>query len=220
MCHRMNSMPPAPKRRQRGLTLLESLVAIVVAALGILGIVGMQMRTLADTQTSVRRAQAIRLIEDLHERLKVNPSTLVALTSYTSDWAHEPAVATDCRATHCDPAELAAFDLADWKAAVKRSLPLGQATIFLAPGDVDVNRRLLGVMISWRENEVHDASAAYLDNIDATLVRSADGTLSLGAAGAATCPADRTCHLQYISAASRCLPDRSGGPGAAVQYYC
>ena len=54
--------------QQRGITLIESLVAIVIAALGILGIVGVQMRTLADTQTTVRRAQAIRLIEDLAGR--------------------------------------------------------------------------------------------------------------------------------------------------------
>ena len=53
---------------QRGISLIESLVAIVVMALGILGILGVQMRTLADTQSGVRRAQAIRLIEDLSER--------------------------------------------------------------------------------------------------------------------------------------------------------
>ena len=32
------------------------------------------MRTLADTSTSLRRAQAIRLIEDLGERMRTNPS--------------------------------------------------------------------------------------------------------------------------------------------------
>ena len=46
---------------QRGITLIESLVAILVTALGILGILGVQMRTLTDTQTSVRRAQAMGL---------------------------------------------------------------------------------------------------------------------------------------------------------------
>lgn len=47
--------PPHTVTRQRGITLIESLVAIVVAALGILGIVGVQMRTLTDTRTSVSR---------------------------------------------------------------------------------------------------------------------------------------------------------------------
>ena len=62
------------KKHQRGMTLIESVVAIVVAALGILGVVGTQVRTLADTQTTVRRAQAVRLIEELSERMQINPS--------------------------------------------------------------------------------------------------------------------------------------------------
>ena len=75
-----------PNKSQRGITLLESLIAIVVMALGILGIVGVQMRTLADTQTTVRRAQAIRLIEDLSERMKVNPNSLADISGYVTDW--------------------------------------------------------------------------------------------------------------------------------------
>ena len=63
-------------RRQRGVTLLESMIAIVLVALGVLGILGVQLRTLSDTQTAVRRAQAIRLIEDLSERMKANPAAL------------------------------------------------------------------------------------------------------------------------------------------------
>ena len=55
---------------------------MVVMALGLLGVVGVQMRTLADTQTGVRRAQAIRLIEDLSERAKVNPSALANINEY------------------------------------------------------------------------------------------------------------------------------------------
>ena len=37
-------MKSATPQRQRGLTLIESLVAIFVAALGVLGIIGAQMR--------------------------------------------------------------------------------------------------------------------------------------------------------------------------------
>ena len=39
------------KNTQRGFSLIEALVSIVILALGILGILGVQMRTLADTQT-------------------------------------------------------------------------------------------------------------------------------------------------------------------------
>ena len=206
--------------RQRGITLIESLVAIVIAALGILGIVGVQMRTLSDTQTTVRRAQAIRLIEDLSERLKVNPNAMASLNSYVSDFTNTPS-SSDCSTQACNQSELAAHDLYLWKESVSSHLPLGKASIFLADGEtVDTNRRQLGVMIAWRENE-RDPDSSYKDSIDATKVRAADGSLSAGSdqskKDSQVCPDDSTCHLQYISVAARCAPYLGG---STTQFYC
>jgi len=205
-----------PQRRQRGISLIESLIAIVVTALGILGILGVQMRTLSDTSTTVRRAQAIRLIEDLSERMRANPNAMVNLGSYVSNFATNPAVGS-C-ASGCDHAALAAYDLAVWKQAVRNSLPLGQAEIFIPPAEAGVpaaQRRQLGVMIAWRENE-RDTTAAYKDDIDATKVRDNSGNLTNGAALA--CPANSICHLQYIPVPARCAPYAPGGN--APMYYC
>lgn len=219
----LSSFTPVVKI-QRGISLIESLVAIVVMALGILGILGVQMRTLSDTSTSVRRAQAIRLIEDLGERMKTNPSALANLNSYVSNFAATPTVGS-CT-TGCNQAQLALYDLAVWKRGVRENLPLGKASIFLPPAEIDLpagQARQLGVMIAWRENE-RDTSTGYKDDIDATKVRAANGTLSAGERkdtdinSPNSCPADHTCHLQYIPVPSRCAPY---APGIGVPlYYC
>ena len=192
--HRLH-MKHAVSRRQRGITLIESLVAIVVAALGILGIVGVQMRTLADTSTSLRRAQAIRLIEDLGERMRTNPSALANLNTYVANFAASPSVG-NC-ASGCDLTQLAAYDLAVWKKAVGDTLPAGKVSIFVPPAESALaagQGRQLGVMVAWRENE-HDTSNAYKDDIDATKVRDAIGNLSAGGGtnqASDACPADHT----------------------------
>lgn len=216
--HRLTPMTThsTPQKHQRGIALIESLVAIVITALGILGILGVQMRTLSDTSTTVRRAQAIRLIEDLGERMKVNPNALADLNTYVTAFSAEPTVGS-C-ATGCDHTQLAAYDMAVWKKAVKSTLPLGQASIFVPPAESAVpagQGRQLGVMIAWRENE-KDNSAAYKNDIDATKVRASDGSLSAGST--ITCPADHICHLQYIPVAGRCAPYAPGGN--ASSYYC
>ena len=195
---------------QRGITLLESLVAIVVMALGILGILGVQMRTLSDTQTGVRRAQAIRLIEDMGERMKANPSALANLSSYVSNFAASPTVPS-C-ASGCTAANLATYDVAVWKRTVRESLPLGKASIFVAPGEADGNRRQLGVIVAWRENERDGMSTTDKAAINATLTAGAGTATATNA-----CPADHTCHLQYIIAPSRCAPY---SPGGVTTYYC
>ena len=212
----MKTMTNTLHKRQRGITLIESMVALVIAALGILGILGVQMRTLSDTSTTVRRAQAIRLIDDLGERMRTNPNAMVNLGSYVSNFATNPAVGS-C-ASGCDHAALAAYDLAVWKQAVRNSLPLGQAEIFIPPAEAGVaaaQRRQLGIMIAWRENE-RDTTAAYKDDIDATKVRDNSGNLTNGAALA--CPANSICHLQYIPVVGRCAPYIPGGN--APMYFC
>ena len=67
----------------QGFALLEALVALLVVALGLLGILGLQMRTLADTQNGVRQAQAIRDAErdhlrTVHARLEAYATTAPA----------------------------------------------------------------------------------------------------------------------------------------------
>ena len=203
---------------QRGIALIESLIAIVVTALGIMGVLGIQMRTLSDTSTTVRRAQAVRLIEDLGERMRINPNGLADIGRYVTPFSAAPAVGS-C-ASGCTHTQLADYDLAVWKRAVRDTLPLGQATIFVPPAEAAAaagQGRQLGVMIAWRENE-RDTTANFKDDIDATKVRANDGTLSAGAGAAAICPANSTCHLQYIPIAGRCAPYIPGGN--AAMYYC
>ncbi len=212
--HMQNTSNPS----QRGITLIESLVAIVIAALGILGILGMQMRTLTDTQTSVRRAQAIRLIEDLSERMKVSPNALLSLKDYESgyDTKGSALTASDCASTTCTPAEQAKYDLKQWKTTVEQTLPGAQASIFLAPGETaETNRRQLGVIIAWRENE---RAGTKTDDIDASMFRAADGTFTSGTDTTNACPADKTCHLQYIPVAARCAPYDDGS--GTKMLYC
>ena len=204
-----------PSKYQRGISLIESLVAMVVVALGILGILGVQMRTLTDTSTTVRRAQAIRLIEDLGERMKTNPNALGNIGAYVSAFNVEPTVGS-CT-SGCDSAQLAAYDLAVWKKAIKASLPLGRASVFVPPAEsgAGVQGRQLGVVIAWRENE---AEGRKTDDIDNTKVRQTDGTFVAGTSAASACPADFTCHLQYIPVIGRCAPYSPGSTTTA--YYC
>lgn len=211
----------SPQRRaQRGLALIESLVAIVVLSLGGLALLGIQLRTLNDTQASVRRAQAVRLIEDLSERIKVSPNGLAGLGSYQTGWDDTLSASTDCSTAACDSAQLASHDLKQWKDSVAALLPLGKATVFLAGDESNAtlapNRRQLGVMIGWRENERQKEGESNSDR--EALKWPFTNAVSTGSAKV-QCPAGLICHLQYISPTQRCLPSAIGAstsPGGAT----
>jgi len=194
---------------QRGIALLESLIAIVVMALGILGIVGVQMRTLTDTQAGVRRAQAIRLIEDLSERIQNNPDALGNLSTYTTK---PTSVTTDCTSTACNPADLAKFDIKQWRTAVTSGLPDGDATVFVPKG----GGRQLGVLISWTESRFSSSGNA-LSTAEKTALNAPMAVSGTDAADQAIqCTDGHLCHLQYIQPTQRCAPWGVGG----ATLYC
>ena len=192
---------------QQGITLLETLVAIVIMALGILSVLGLQMRTLTNTQTSLYRAQAIRLIEDLNERLASNPNALINISTYASSWNNKPTATKDCSTSTCTHSELASYDIAQWKTLVANTLPLGDASVFTPQDETDANnRRQLGVMISWRENELSQEDS-YKIPINA----------ASNSGNAASCPANQTCHLQFVPVIARCAPYFAS---SSTQLFC
>lgn len=56
-----------PNRRQRGFTLLESMVALLVTAFGLLGLVGMQMMLSRNADVAKQRGEATRLAQERME---------------------------------------------------------------------------------------------------------------------------------------------------------
>lgn len=195
-------------RRQRGISLIESLIAMVVMALGILGIVGVQMRTLTDTQSGVRRAQAIRLIDDLGERLQNNPDALNNLATYTTS----PGAGTDCATAACTPAQLAAFDIRQWRLNVAAALPGGSATVFIPKG----GPRQLGVMLGWNETRFNASGTSGTTAQTTALNAPLKVTGTSAADQAMVCPDNQSCHIQYLQPTQRCAPWSVGGAGL----YC
>ena len=176
---------------QCGSALLESLVSMLVLTVGVLSLATAQLRTLAETQTSVRRSQAIRAIEDLAERIKANPDGFGQLRagSYASDWDADTAPADDgCNSQPCTPAELARSDVQSWKKHLAETLPLGGANVFTSTGGIAdaANIRQLGVMVGWRANErAHIGDPAYTT------------AFKVSPAGI-ECPEKLICHLAYV----------------------
>lgn len=68
--------------RHRGFSMLEVLITILIAALGLLGMVGMQSRVQVSEVESYQRAQALVLLNDMANRVATNRT--VAATYATS----------------------------------------------------------------------------------------------------------------------------------------
>jgi type IV pilus assembly protein PilV len=182
----MLKQPPSIQE-QRGITLVESLVSLVVLALGVLGLIGFQLQTLKDTKDSVGRSRAIVSIQDIAERIRINPSaTTLVPNPYNVGFGPAPGAAQNCTANVCTVQQLAAWDLVRWKANATAALPGGRVAIQPSPTDP----RQYAVMVCWLENTGDSAAAAAI--VQNTTVSGSIVGMNL------TCPAGLTGHLSYV----------------------
>jgi type IV pilus assembly protein PilV len=188
MIHRAKRKATASASRQRGLSLIESLVAVLVLALGIMGLAGVQARMLAENRTTNARAVAVGLIDDLSNRMLLNRNA-VAAGNYDSGFLAGAAIGvagTDCSATACTGAQLATWDLIAWRTTMRSLLGPGSDSAVFRPVATDPSQ--VGIMIAWSANEGSNGSGGTRDT---TVFQFLSGT-------ATNCPVDAICHLVYV----------------------
>ena len=105
--------------RSRGFTLVEILVALVVMAVGLLGIAALYVEGLRAGRTSVYRSAAVTLVSDMADRIRANPAGSYQGTG--------PGADNGCvnGGADCAPDELAADDWFHWLGDLGRRLPIG-----------------------------------------------------------------------------------------------
>lgn len=162
---RRSSFPMKP-RRQRGISIVESLVALVVIAVGMLGIAGLYLSSLQSSRSAKLRAQAVQLAGSIADRIRANRDGATAYA--TSGYGTGPA-AQDCDTERCTPAELAQDDLAHWIEDIRATLP-GAARV---SGVVQVTDRARPnsdnyvIRVTWREaNSDIDYSYVFSMNLE------------------------------------------------------
>lgn len=119
------------KQHQKGFTLLEALISLVVLSVGMLGIAALYVEGLRAGRTAVYRTTAVTLAADLMDRIRSNRGALAA-------YAGGPGL-NNCvnQATDCTPAEMAAHDLQIWNDEIDRRMPQGtQGNVAFGPGPV------------------------------------------------------------------------------------
>lgn len=105
----------SPYARQDGFNLIEVLVALVVLALGLLGMAALQNFSLANTHQSLQRTQATIIIQDIIDKMRANPAAakdgLYVISSYSNI---PPTLIADCAITACTPSAMAIYDMNLW----------------------------------------------------------------------------------------------------------
>lgn len=101
--------------RQRGTSLLEVLITMLVLAVGLLGLAAFQAKAQVGSVEAYQRAQAVVLLEDMRARMRGNPDQ--APDYVTASALGAGAAAADCSAAAAGSAR----DLCEWNEALQGS---------------------------------------------------------------------------------------------------
>lgn len=112
--------------RNKGFTLIEVLVSIMVFSFGLLGIAGMMTISVKNNHNGYLRSQANFFAENMADRMRANP---VALWNGTYAGTAAEGVSTCVFGSECNYNQLAVFDMEQWAQTLRLSLPNGVGTI-------------------------------------------------------------------------------------------
>lgn len=121
--------------RQRGVSLIEVLVAVMIFTIGLVGLAGLLIMATRSNQAAYLRTQAVYLAHNMADRMSANP-VAVWDGSYNSDnYPTATSVTTKCDLTSsCAPDDLATHDMQMWSTQLTTFLPSATAKIECANG--------------------------------------------------------------------------------------
>lgn len=165
---------------QRGLTMIEVLVALVILSVGVLGVAGLQGIAKRANHQALQRTLATHLADEIIERIRANPSSAASYHTGTAaplgggTITAEPT--PDCRDNTCLPAQLATHDLWLWEQAIDGAaitvddsnaggLVKPQGCIDFTAEAGKINTGQLTVILAWEGmTDISDAAATENDS--------------------------------------------------------
>ena len=127
---------------QRGFSLVEVLIALIIMSVGMLGIAGLYVQSMQAGRTSLFRHNAVTLAGDVADRIRANPRAGVDYMG--------PGVDNSCvgMGIDCSATQMAANDILLWDEQALDTLPNGAVNIQF---DGSVTPPVYTITISWTE---------------------------------------------------------------------
>jgi len=114
--------------RQRGVTLVESMIALLVISVGLLGIAALQITSMKQNNSALHHSQSVWIGYNIADRIRANFAQFNNYAGINTNGNYSQS----CASGSCTAAEMVASDAADWSTEIQ-NLPSGLG-IITSPG--------------------------------------------------------------------------------------
>ncbi len=133
----------AMHKRQRGVALLEVLIAFFVLSVGLMGLAALQVKAVQFNQGAYQRSQAMMSAADMMDRMRLNRSVAVATTNNYNTLYDATAESS--------PSTVVAQDIAGWLNFLAATLPGGDGEISCVAVGVGIALENCTVKVRWAD---------------------------------------------------------------------
>ena len=135
-------------KSSRGFTLIELMIALSIAAIGLMGQLQVQMDVLSMNKGNLHRTQATFLANEIAARMQMNtPGVAAGLYDYISTEVAYSTNSCISNTSGCTVIELTLQDIYEWTESVGALIPNATATVTRL--DSFTNQPVFEVSISW-----------------------------------------------------------------------
>ncbi len=142
-------------QRINGFTLLEVLIAMLIMAIGVLGITALQFKGLQYNQDAYYRSQVNLIAYDIADRMRLNQANAATYATSLTNWAVPATAPTGCNQTGTAAVGVAS-DLACWKLQLYTALPPDSIANINNDGS-----GLYTVTLTWQDREGNPHAIEY-----------------------------------------------------------
>lgn len=112
------------RSQQRGVTVIESMIALLVISVGLLGIAALQLTSMKQNNTALQNSKAVWIGYTMADRIRANVGEFENYAGIDTDTGYD----RDCDANECTSAQMIIADADAWETAVG-DLPSGRGLI-------------------------------------------------------------------------------------------
>ena len=114
------------RHKQQGVSLVESMIALLVISIGLLGIAALQVTSISQNSSALHHSQAVMAAYDMADRIRTNNNSFAAYDAIDTNTDYSQ----DCTgiANICSSAQMVTADASNWKTRVG-NLPSGRGQI-------------------------------------------------------------------------------------------